>query len=1064
MLTKFAVKNPVTILVLAVMILLASASSYISLPRESFPEIKIPLIYVNTVYAGASPEDIEKLVTEKIEDKLDGIDGVKKVTSQSMESVSAIQVEFNTNVEVETALQRVRDKVDQAKGDLPTDADQPLVQELNFSNIPVFIISLTSTYDMERLEQVADRLKDRIGAIPGVLEAKVTGKQDREIAVDIDPAKLTAYGLSLRDVSTAIQAQHRNIPGGSLKAGGNTFTIKMTGEIKDPDAFGDIVVRAEGSKIVRVRDLGTAHYGWSRDRSDIVKFNGKPSLAITVTKRTGENIIKIIDQAKKEVEEESKAWPTGTVADYSFDQSVQIREMVGELTNHIVTGIVLVVCLLWFFLGFKNSVFIATAIPFSMGIGLIVLQATGVTLNMVVLFALVLALGMLVDDGIVVVENIYRHLSMGKSRVQAAIDGTREVTLPVATATLTTISAFLPILWMPGIMGNFMKYMPITVSVTLAGSLFVAFIFNPVFASLFMENNPAHHDDEGGGLFMRFKAFYGKTLEGFLHRPLVLMAICLAFVVSSFVAYGLSHQGVSFFPQSEPEVIAAEVEGPLGLDIYRTQDAITKLQEAALHIPAADADVSSVTTVVGKGKPDSNLGGSKDEPNKAYIDVKFAKYENRKVDSWKSLAWMEKNLPKLLPGWNVKVKKQANGPPQGKPVELLIQGEDFTVLGSYSDSVMALLKKIPELTNVTTDYNPAQPELRIDVDREQAKRFGLGTTDVAMAVRGAMYGLEAGKYRVGKDEYKIMVRMDTAARENFRSLDQITVPKSGQGNEGVTVPLSSVAKFTQDASVSSVNRLDRMRTVQVTAELAPGQTDESGPKAKAQEAIKSLDLPPGYVIRPGTGSKDQDDTKAFMIKAMMIAVGMVFFTMVLQFNSIFQPLLILLGIVLALGGVFWGLTIVHVQMSIIMTGVGIIALAGVVAKNGIVLIDFMNHLRAEGRPLAEVAVEGGKTRLRPVMLTAITAMIGLLPMATGKGIDWLHLGLVSKSQTSGMWAPLAWAIFWGLLFNTMLVLVVTPVLYYSYYHLLEKFAVWRGKPIPSYVPVEEPKWEGHEGH
>jgi multidrug efflux pump subunit AcrB len=273
-----------------------------------------------------------------------------------------------------------------------------------------------------------------------------------------------------------------------------------------------------------------------------------------------------------------------------------------------------------------------------------------------------------------------------------------------------------------------------------------------------------------------------------------------------------------------------------------------------------------------------------------------------------------------------------------------------------------------------------------------------------------------------------------------------------------------VAKFTQDASVSSVNRLDRMRTVQVTAELAPGQTDESGPKAKAQEAIKSLDLPPGYVIRPGTGSKDQDDTKAFMIKAMMIAVGMVFFTMVLQFNSIFQPLLILLGIVLALGGVFWGLTIVHVQMSIIMTGVGIIALAGVVAKNGIVLIDFMNHLRAEGRPLAEVAVEGGKTRLRPVMLTAITAMIGLLPMATGKGIDWLHLGLVSKSQTSGMWAPLAWAIFWGLLFNTMLVLVVTPVLYYSYYHLLEKFAVWRGKPIPSYVPVEEPKWEGHEGH
>jgi multidrug efflux pump subunit AcrB len=1059
MLTKFAVKNPVTILVLAAVILLAATWSYISLPRESFPEVKIPLIFVNTVYAGASPEDIEKLVTEKIEDKLDGVDGVKKVSSQSMESVSAIQVEFNTDVDVETALRRVRDKVDEAKADLPTDADQPLVEELNFSNIPVFIVTLTSNYDMDRLEQIADRLKDRIGVLPGVLEAKVTGKQDKEIAIDIDPAKLQAYGLSLHDVDAAVEAQHRNIPGGSLRASGNTFTIKVTGEIKDPDDFADIVVRADGPKIVRIRDLGTARFEWARDRQSIVLFNGKPALAITVTKRTGENIIKLIDAAKREVESDAKTWPVGTVADYSFDQSVQIREMVGELTNHIITGLFLVIGLLTFFLGFRNSFFISTAIPFSMGIGLIVLQAMGVTLNMVVLFALVLGLGMLVDDGIVVVENIYRHLSMGKTRKQAAIDGTKEVTLPVATATLTTVSAFLPILWMPGIMGSFLKYMPITVSVTLAGSLFVAFIFNPVFASLFMENNPAHHDEEGGGLFMRFKAFYGKTLQGFLHRPLILLGICFVFVLSSFVAYGMSGQGVSFFPKSEPEVIAAEIEGPLGLDIHRTAEAVTRIQDAAMRIPAAEADVSSVTTIVGAGKSDNNLGGTKAEPNKAYLDVKFAKYEDRKVDSWTSLSWMEKNLPRLLPGWNVKVKQQQNGPPQGKPVELLIQGDDFAVLGRYSDSVVARLKQIPELTNVTTDYNPAQPELRVDIDRERAKRFGLGTTDVAMAVRGAMYGYEAGKYRVGKDEYKVMVRMDTSARENFRAVDQITISK-----DGVVVPLSSVATFTQDASVSAVNRLDRVRTVQVSAELAPGQHDESGPKAKAQTAIQNLELPAGYAIRPGTGSKDQDEAKAFMVKAMVVAVGLVFFTMVLQFNSIFQPLLILVGVVLALGGVFWGLTIVHVQMSIIMTGIGIIALAGVVAKNGIVLIDFMNHLRAQGRPLEEVAVEGGKTRLRPVMLTAITAMIGLLPMATGKGIDWLHLGLVTKSQTSGMWAPLAWAIFWGLLFNTALVLVVTPVLYYSYYHLLEKIAVWRGKPIPSYVPVEEPPFQEHDGH
>jgi multidrug efflux pump subunit AcrB len=1031
--TKFAVKNPITILVLAAMILLAAGSSAVSLPRESFPEIKIPYIFVNTVYAGASPQDIEKLVTEKIEDKLDGLDGVKKMTSQSMESVSAIQVEFNPSVDVETALRRVKDKVDQAKADLPTDADQPIVQELNFSNIPVFIISLTADYDMERLEQVADDIKDRLSVVPGVLEAKVTGKQEKEIAVDVDPAKLTAYGIPLRDVSSAISAQHRNIPGGSLKAAGNKFSLKLTGEIKDPDEFNDIVVRAEGSKIVRVRDLARVHFGWSRDRSAIARFNGKPSLAITVTKRTGENIIRIIDDAKKVIEEQSKTWPQGTKADYSFDQSVQIREMVTELTNHIITGLVLVVGLLSFFLGFRNSFFISTAIPFSMGIGLIVLQVMGITLNMVVLFSLVLALGMLVDDGIVVVENIYRHLSMGKSRFQAAIDGTKEVALPVATATLTTVSAFLPILWMPGIMGNFMKYMPITVSVTLAGSLFVAFVFNPVFASLFMHNNPDHHDEEGGGLFMRFRAFYGKTLENLLEHPFLVVGLCILFVFSSFAGYGVFGKGVAFFPQSEPEVIAAEVEGPLGLDISRTDEAIRKIQDACLKIPAEQADVASVSTVVGKGKSDSNLGSSKDEPNKAYIDVKFAKFEHRKVDSWTSLAWMEKNLPGLLPGWKVKVKKQQNGPPQGKPIEYLVQGDDFEILGRVADSIATRLKQIPELTNVTTDYDPAQPEIRVDVDREQAKRFGVSTSDVAMAVRGSMYGFEAGKYRVGKDEHKIMVRLDTATRESFRSLDQITVP-----HEGAFIPLSSVATFTQDASLASINRLNRVRTVQVVADLAPGQNDESGPKKKAQEAISGIEVPQGYAIRPGTSSKDQDDTKAFMVKALFVAMGLVFFTMVFQFNSLFQPFLILIGVFLALGGVFWGLVIVRTQMSIIMTGVGIIALAGVVAKNGIVLIDFMNHLRSQGLPLAKVAIEGGKTRLRPVMLTAITAMIGLLPMATGKGVDWLHFSLVAKSQTSGMWAPLAWAIFWGLLFNTALVLVVTPVLYYSWYHWLEK--------------------------
>jgi multidrug efflux pump subunit AcrB len=419
------------------------------------------------------------------------------------------------------------------------------------------------------------------------------------------------------------------------------------------------------------------------------------------------------------------------------------------------------------------------------------------------------------------------------------------------------------------------------------------------------------------------------------------------------------------------------------------------------------------------------------------VDVNVTHFDERKVPTWTTLAWMQQHLSNLLPGWKVKVKKQQHMS-TGKPIEYEISGEDFEVMGKLADSLMRKMEKMPQLTNVTTDYNPAQPQVNIQVDREQAKRFGLGTTDVAMAVRNSMYGIEAGKYRVGEDEWKVMVRLDTATRESFRALDEITIPK-----DGARIPLLSVATVKQDASIAIINRVGRRRTVQVTAELAAGQKDERAPQVAMDAYVKKLAVPAGYIIGPGSGRKDQAETTSFLGVVFVVAVALVFMMMVIQFNSIFLPMLILLGVVLALGGVFWGLLIVHTQMSIMMTGIGIIALAGIVAKNGIVLIDYMNHLKAEGLPLRQVALEGGKTRLRPVMLTAVTAMIALVPMATGKGIDFVHLGLMTRTSSATMWAPLAWAIFWGLLFNTILVLVVTPVMYYTYYHLVARLKAWR---------------------
>jgi multidrug efflux pump subunit AcrB len=604
---------------------------------------------------------------------------------------------------------------------------------------------------------------------------------------------------------------------------------------------------------------------------------------------------------------------------------------------------------------------------------------------------------------------------------------------------------------MPGIMGEFLKYLPITVGITLSGSLFVAFVFNPVFASLTMTNKEANALEGEKGWFERFKDFYRGLLRAVLDHPWLLAAFCLVFVVSGIVAYGVFGPGVVFFPVIEPDVSSVQIEGPLSQDIAITDAALATPERICLNMPPKVASVKTITAIVGAGKTSRMISSGQAESNKGYLDIVFKDYEERRVSSYTTMAWLEDTLPRLVPGWKLQVIKQAMGPPTGKPVELEVTGDDYQQLSWMADSLKHVLQTIPGLTNASHDYDPARPEIRIDVDREQAKRFGFSTLDVASAVRGAVYGTEAAKFRVGKDEYKIMVRLAPSARENISGLNEIVVSKDGK-----EAPLPSLAVISQGANIASIKHVDGKRTIQVSAELAPGQKDESKPKALAMAAVKRLKPPAGYTIRPGSGTRMQRDSQDFLVKAFFIALSLVFLTMVFQFNSLFQPLLILVGILLSLGGVFWGLLILNkfnafvnlltggaaqlhdVTFAILMSGVGIIALAGVVAKNGIVLIDFMNRLRRSGRPLREAVIEGGATRLRPVLLTAITAMIGLVPIATGVGLDFLHFGIVTRSETTMFWAPMAWAIFWGLLFNTLLVLIVTPTLYYAWENWRDK--------------------------
>jgi len=1044
--TKFALKNPMSVIVLAVILFITGIMSFLGMRKEAFPEIKIPYIFVTTVYPGANPPEIENLITQKIEDKLDGLDGVKEMSSSSNESYSNIFLEFDPSVDVEDALRRVKDKVDQAKGDLPDDAEDPITQELNFSAIPIVNVALYADYDIERLESIADNLKDRMAKIPGVLEAEVTGKQEKEIAIDADPALLRQYGVTLNDIVTAVQGQHRNIPGGTMKTSGFRFSIKVTGELSGPDEFNELIVRADGQRMIRINDVATVNFTYTRDRQSISRTNGIPSLKLSVSKRTGEDVVKIADEVHKILDEEKVKWPAGTHYEVTYDVSKYIRDMVNELQNHILMGVLLVLLVLSFFLGVRNSVFISTAIPFSMAIGFIVLSYMGTTLNMVVLFSLVMALGMLVDDGIVVVENIFRHLQMGKNRWQASLDGTREVAIPVFTATLTTIGAFTPIFFMPGIMGSFMRYLPMTISITLAGSLFVAFVFNPVFSSLTM-NIADVHKMEGGekGWFERFKGSYRGFLRRVLNHPYLLTVFCLVFIISGIFMYSTFGPGVVFFPNTESDVVSVEVEGPLAQNLEITDSTLKHPEAVLLSIPDSIASVKSINTVIGSGK--SNYT-SQAESHKGYIDVVFKDFAEREISSFKTMEWMEKNLKSLAPGCKVSIVKEENGPPTGKPIEYEISGQDYNQLSILADTLKKLFETIPGITNVAHNYDPARPEIRVDVDREQAKQLGFSTIDVASAVRGAIYGTEAAKYRVGEDEYKIMVRLTPDIREDINGFNQIVISK-----EGKEAPLPSVAVISQGANIASIKHTGAKRTVQVSGELAPGQKDEGKPKQIAQEMVSKIIPPVGYSIAPGSSNREQKETEMFIVKAFFIAMSLVFLIMVFQFNSLFQPFLILIGIFISVGGVFWGLLIVNkfnafvnlitggaanlqpVTFSIMFSGIGITALAGVVAKNGIVLIDFMNKLRDDGRDLKDAVIEGGATRLRPVLLTAITAMIGLVPLATGFGFDFVHFHIVTKSETTMMWAPMAWTIFWGLLFNTILVLVVTPTYYYTW----EKF-------------------------
>ncbi|PLX97028.1 MAG: AcrB/AcrD/AcrF family protein [Desulfuromonas sp.] len=1014
LISNAAISHRSTIFALMVIAVITGIYSYIVLPRESTPDITVPYVLVVTPYEGVAPGDIETLITLPIERKLKGLKDVEEIRSVSAEGSSMITIEFKTDVDIDNALQWVRDKVDQAKGDLPTDLENdPSILEVNLSEFPILMVSVSGDLGETVLKEVAERLEDRIEEIPGVLDVVLTGARERQIRVEFDPERLAAYRLSFADILGTISQENVNIPGGSIDIGKGKYLLRLPGEIEDPDEIDNFVLLSREQKPIYFKDIATVRDTYE-DRTSHARLNGRDTITLAIKKRTGENIIAVADQVFGLLEVARTLVPDGVELSVTLNQSKDIRRMVTELENNILTGLLLVVSVLFIFLGLRNAFFVALAIPFSMLISFVILQALGITLNMVVLFSLILALGMLVDNAIVVVENIYRHMEEGTGRIEAARIAASEVGWPVISSTITTLCAFFPMIFWPGIMGEFMKYLPITLIVTLSASLFVALVINPVVCAAFMrlggrEGHPLPEES-------RTIAFYRRSLEVALRRRGWVLLGSFAFLIGIVTLYGVLGHGVELFPDTEPNRAYVEIKAPEGTNLATSNGMAQKVEEIAKD----EQDLRFVIAEVGTASSDS--GGESLQANYSKVSLDFVDRADRHEGSNQVVARIREAL-RDFSGAEIKVEKQKEGPPTGPPVNIEISGEESSILGELAQQVRKRIKDVPGLVDLKDDFTKAKPEFRIEVDREKANLLGLSTALISNTVKAAISGSKLGVYREGKDEYDIVARLPEERRQQLADIENLLVPTLG----GDPVPLSTVAQVELRVGFGSIRHLDQKRVVTISANTYGRNSNEV--LLEVQKNLEGLDLPAGYRIAFSGEQEEQQKASAFLGKAFLTAIFLISLVLITQFNSVAQACIVMTSVILSLSGVFLGLMVTVTPFGIIMTGIGVISLAGVVVNNAIVLIDYINQLRSKGMSLDEALVRAGTVRFRPVMLTAITTILGLLPMAVGVSFDFFSLSLEVGGESAQWWGPMAVAVIFGLAVATLLTLVVVPVLY-----------------------------------
>lgn len=1117
-LSSFAVDNATSIFLVALMIFLFGISSYQSIPKEQFPEASLPTVYINTPYFGNSAEEIENLISRPLEKEIESISGLKSITSTSIQDFSVMIAEFGADLNIEDAVRKVKDAVDKAKQELPNDLDQdPAVLEIKFSDIPIVSVNVSGEYSQDDLRTYAELIQDKIEAMKEINKVDLKGALEREVQINVDLNQMQSLKVSFNDIQNAIQSENVTISGGELVNNGFRRALRVVGQFDNIDEMRNIIIKSEKQRPIVLKDIAEVKYTFE-DRTSYARSDGDPVISLDVIKRRGQNLLSAADKIKVILEDVKEQLPADLKISLFNDQSENTRNEVNNLENSIISGVILVVLVLLFFLGLRNAAFVGLAIPLSMLMGILFLNLTGTTLNIVVLFSLILALGLLVDNAIVVVENIYRYMQNGYNGVDAAKYGAGEVAMPIIASTATTLAAFLPLAVWPGIVGEFMKYMPITLIIVLSSSLFVALVINPVFTSVFMkvdekaENKSEYRrkvknvmigaavlllisiagaisgNDTIRNLFaltfililvnffvlrplsFRFQNSFLPKLEraynrfirwvlgGFKPYLIFFGSFVLLFVVG--VLISTFPPKIEFFPSADPIYINTFVELPMGVDIGTTNKIVLEVEKDITRVlEGKNQIVEAVLTQIGENTSDPNEPPAPGlTPNKARITVTFVPSSERGDLSTKDI--MNEIRTEVIgkySGVQIIVAQNANGPPAGKPINLEIKGEDIDSLIVLSDLVQDYMNAqgIPGIEELKKDVNLGKPELLVNIDREAARRYELSTFTIASTLRTSVFGSEVSKYKQGEDEYPIMVRLSDQYKNDINKLmNQPVTFRNPANGQLVQVPISAVADFGYSSTYNNIRRKDGERVVTIFSNVLDGY-NANEIVAELQSALEDYDLPDGYTFEFTGEQQQQAEDMAFLGGAFIFALFLIFIIIVAQFNSIISPFIILLSILFSTIGVMLGYFISGMTYSVIFSSVGIISLAGVVVNNAIVLIDYINLLIKRKREELGVAslydmdiadvrnaiIEGGATRLRPVLLTAITTVLGLIPLALG--INFNFFTLISEldpqyfrgGDNTALWGPMSWTIIYGLSFATFLTLVVVPVMYWLAYKM-----------------------------